>query len=46
MDQFYEALLSGSDVARSLQQGARRLRENGATSHPYYWAAFQNFGTR
>ena len=46
MDQFYEALLSGSDVARSLQQAARRLRENSATSHPYYWAAFQNFGTR
>jgi CHAT domain-containing protein len=46
MDQFYDALLSGSDVARSLQQAARRLRENSATSHPYYWAAFQNFGTR
>jgi CHAT domain-containing protein len=46
MDQFYEALLSGSDVSRSLQQAARRLRENSATSHPYYWAAFQNFGTR
>jgi CHAT domain-containing protein len=46
MDQFYEALLSGSGVARSLQQAARRLRENSATSHPYYWAAFQNFGTR
>jgi CHAT domain-containing protein len=46
MDQFYEALLSGSDVARSLQEGARRLRQNSATSHPYYWAAFQNFGTR
>jgi CHAT domain-containing protein len=46
MDHFYEALLSGSDVARSLQQSARRLRENSATSHPYYWAAFQNFGTR
>jgi CHAT domain-containing protein len=46
MDQFYDALLSGSDAARSLQQAARRLRENNATSHPYYWAAFQNFGTR
>jgi CHAT domain-containing protein len=46
MDEFYEALLSGSNVARSLQQAAGRLRENSATSHPYYWAAFQNFGTR
>jgi CHAT domain-containing protein len=46
MDRFYDGLLSGSDVARSLQQSARGLRENSATSHPYYWAAFQNFGTR
>jgi CHAT domain-containing protein len=46
MDRFYDGLLSGSDVARSLQESARGLREKSATSHPYYWAAFQNFGTR
>ncbi len=44
MDQFYESLLSGSNVPASLQRAARRLRENSATSHPYYWAGFQSFG--
>jgi len=44
MDQFYESLLSGSNVPVSLQRAARRLRENSATSHPYYWAGFQSFG--
>jgi CHAT domain-containing protein len=46
MDQFYTDLLSGNDVAAALQLAARRLRENQATSHPYFWAGFQSFGTR
>jgi CHAT domain-containing protein len=46
MDEFYQALLSGCDVATSLQRAARHIRENRATSHPYYWAGFQSFGSR
>lgn len=46
MNQFYKSLSSGSNVAASLQQAAGRLRENRATSHPYYWAGFQSFGSR
>ena len=46
MDQFYTGLLSGKDAAEALQLAARRLRENQATSHPYFWAGFQSFGTR
>ncbi|HTS66125.1 MAG TPA: CHAT domain-containing protein [Candidatus Acidoferrales bacterium] len=46
MDQFYTNLLSGTDVAVALQGAAKRVRENGATSHPYYWAGFQSFGAR
>jgi CHAT domain-containing protein len=46
MDRFYTALLSGTDAAAALQVAARRLREDPATSHPYYWAGFQSFGTR
>jgi CHAT domain-containing protein len=46
MDQFYTELLSGKDVSVALQLAARRLREDQATSHPYFWAGFQCFGTR
>jgi len=46
MDQFYAGLLSGKDAAAALQLAARRLREDQATSHPYFWAGFQNFGAR
>jgi len=46
MDRFYTALLSGTDAAAALQLAARRLREDPATSHPYFWAGFQSFGTR
>ncbi len=46
IDGFYEELLSGADVAVALQRAARRLRTNMATSHPYYWAGFQSFGSR
>jgi len=46
MDRFYANLLGGKEVAVALQQAAKELRENEATSHPFYWAAFQSFGTR
>jgi CHAT domain-containing protein len=46
MNEFYTSLLGGQEVAVALQHAAKRLRGNEATSHPYYWAAFQSFGTR
>ncbi len=46
MDGFYEALLKGQEVPAALKESARRLREQPATSHPYYWAGFQTFGAR
>lgn len=46
MDRFYTDLRGGTEVAVALQRAAKSLRENKATSHPYYWAAFQSFGTR
>jgi CHAT domain-containing protein len=46
MDSFYASLLSGEDTAAALQHAAQRLRQDGATSHPYYWAGFQSFGAR
>jgi CHAT domain-containing protein len=46
MDRFYTSLLGGKEVNMALQQAAGGLRESEATSHPFYWAAFQSFGTR
>jgi CHAT domain-containing protein len=46
MDRFYENLLSGDDTAAALQHAAQRLRQDGPTSHPYFWAGFQSFGAR
>jgi CHAT domain-containing protein len=46
MDRFYTHLLSGKDAAAALQLAARALREDQATRHPYFWAGFQDFGTR
>jgi CHAT domain-containing protein len=46
MERFYDALLSGDSTARSLQRAAEGLRESERTSHPYFWAGFQSFGTR
>jgi CHAT domain-containing protein/cytochrome c-type biogenesis protein CcmH/NrfG len=43
---FYTELLSGEDVARAIQKAGTALRGDAATSHPYFWAGFQNFGTR
>lgn len=46
MNRFYGDLLIGDQVAVALQNASRSVREDHATSHPFYWAAFQNFGTR
>ena len=46
MEQFYTSVLSGDDTAAALQHAARRLRQDVATSHPYFWAGFQSFGAR
>jgi CHAT domain-containing protein/tetratricopeptide (TPR) repeat protein len=46
MGQFYTHLLAGEDAARALQQAARSIRGKQETRHPYYWAGFENFGTR
>jgi CHAT domain-containing protein len=46
MDRFYTQLLAGVDTATALQIAARQIREKEETSHPYYWAGFQSFGTR
>jgi CHAT domain-containing protein len=46
MNYFYAELLSGTDVAHALENAAQRIREKKETSHPYYWAGFQNFGAR
>jgi len=46
MDRFYTSLLGGKEVAVALQQASRSVRGNDATSHPFYWAAFQSFGSR
>jgi CHAT domain-containing protein/tetratricopeptide (TPR) repeat protein len=46
MERFYTKLLAGEDTATALQYAARQVREKEETSHPYYWAGFQSFGTR
>jgi CHAT domain-containing protein/tetratricopeptide (TPR) repeat protein len=40
MSHFYENLLSGGPVHRSLRIAALELSRHPETSHPYYWAAF------
>ena len=44
MNAFYVRLLRGETVSESLRQTARDMREVHATSHPYFWAAFEAFG--
>jgi CHAT domain-containing protein/predicted negative regulator of RcsB-dependent stress response len=46
IERFYTGLLSGQEVARALQEAGTVLRDDPATSHPYFWAGFQSFGTR
>jgi CHAT domain-containing protein len=46
MASFYAALRSGFDVPAALRQSSNHVRAQRATSHPYYWAGFQTFGSR
>jgi CHAT domain-containing protein len=46
MDRFYDALIFGDSVAASLQRAGQVIRKSERTSHPYFWAGFQSFGTR
>jgi CHAT domain-containing protein len=44
MDYLYARLLAGDSVDRALANAERAMRSRTATSHPYYWAAFSEFG--
>jgi CHAT domain-containing protein/tetratricopeptide (TPR) repeat protein len=44
MKDFYQRLLSGEPVSRSLWEAQSDLREQPETVHPSYWAAFSSFG--
>jgi CHAT domain-containing protein len=45
MDQFYEHLLKGSSVEEAIFSAQTFLRNQSATAHPSYWAAFATFGS-
>jgi CHAT domain-containing protein len=44
MTEFYSRLLNRLSVGQALQQAASQLRQQPATQHPYYWAAFSSYG--
>jgi CHAT domain-containing protein len=44
MDSLYGALLSGQSVAAALKSAALDLRRQPGRGHPFYWAAFENYG--
>jgi CHAT domain-containing protein len=44
MENLYARLLDGYSVEVALAQAERVLRSRKETSHPYYWAAFSEFG--
>ena len=46
MADFYDGLLAGHDVPEALRRATTRVREQSTTSHPYYWAGYQSFGSR
>lgn len=45
MQLFYQDLLKGKSSPEALKNAETGLRANGDTKHPYYWAAFTEFGT-
>jgi CHAT domain-containing protein len=45
MELFYQNLLKGKTTAEALKNAEEGLRAKGDTNHPYYWAAFTEFGT-
>jgi CHAT domain-containing protein len=44
MELFYQDLLKGKTTAEALKNAEAGLRAKEGTKHPYYWAAFTNFG--
>jgi CHAT domain-containing protein/tetratricopeptide (TPR) repeat protein len=44
MKKFYAELLRGTSAPEALRTAALDVRGRNATSHPYYWAAFQVYG--
>jgi CHAT domain-containing protein len=44
MELFYQDLLGGKSVAEALSSAEAGLRAKKETAHPYYWAAFTEFG--
>ena len=45
MELFYQHLLGGEIAIEALRNAREKLRTYEATKHPYYWAAFTEFGT-
>jgi CHAT domain-containing protein len=43
MDGLYHALLAGRSLPVAMREAAATLRRGAATSHPYFWAAFDLF---
>jgi CHAT domain-containing protein/cytochrome c-type biogenesis protein CcmH/NrfG len=44
MENLYARLLDGDSVELALASAERQMRSRTETSHPYYWAAFSEFG--
>jgi CHAT domain-containing protein len=42
---FYDHLAQSGDTAGALQKAEMDIARDGSTSHPYYWAAFNVYGT-
>jgi CHAT domain-containing protein len=42
---FYDQMARGGDTARALQNAAMEVASAKETAHPYYWAAFNLYGT-
>ena len=44
MSEFYDELIATSSVESAMFKAQRVLRDQPETAHPYYWAAFSEFG--
>ena len=44
MDQFYSALMQNGNALEALKSAESIVRKKQNTEHPYYWAAFTEFG--
>jgi CHAT domain-containing protein len=44
MDDLYSRIIDGDSVELALAKVERAMRSKTETSHPYYWAAFSEFG--